>query len=510
MKNLTIFLFLVLSLAGTYGQAPESFSYQAILRDKKGFVIKDQRVSLQISLLQGSVNGQTVYTETFSATTNDLGLVTLQIGTGDTKDDLGAVDWQAGPYFLKIAVDTSGGQDYTEMGTVQLLSVPYALHARSATSLLSGPGSIRYEDSTFMISSTDSVATLLRLRNGADTCFTVTGTGTIRAHAFRDMDDSTFFMDPDGSSRFNKLYIKQINAEKINFHDIHGPYAYADRYYDLSSIGYYLDPNGTSNLEKVRARYFYGDWFMDYHNQDYYLRLSSISRMKQLYVEKLYDLNDKNYYLDPNSISKLNYLYAYKIFDINDNRYYLDPNSISKLNYLTVNGMLAASKLYDKDNTDFYLDPTGKSVITVMNIKGSLGIGGDPQSGYQLYVYGNAHATGSWTSSDRRFKKNITPLGKELPKVMKLQGVHYQWRKEEFPRMHFEEGTEIGLVAQQVEKIFPELVREDGNGYKSVSYEKLTVVLLKALQEQQQMIERQEKSITTLEQEISKLKKKRP
>lgn len=76
--------------------------------------------------------------------------------------------------------------------------------------------------------------------------------------------------------------------------------------------------------------------------------------------------------------------------------------------------------------------------------------------------------------------------------------------------MHFEEGTEIGLVAQQVEKIFPELVREDGNGYKSVSYEKLTVVLLKALQEQQQMIERQEKSITTLEQEISKLKKKRP
>ncbi len=484
MKKITFFLYLLFSVAALYAQTPESFSYQAILRDRDGHVLKEQSVSLQISLLQGSAEGQAVYTETFSTTTNDLGLVTLQIGTGDTEDDLGAVDWQAGPYFLKIAVDTSGGQDYTEMGTVQLLSVPYALHARSASGIVSGDGSIRYEDSTFVIASADSVTTLLRLRNGADTCLSVTGNGTIRAHAFRDMGDSTFYMDPNGTSRFNKLFTKQISASKITFHDIHGPYAYAGRYFDLSTEQFYLDPAGTSNLERVHANIFYGDQFTDKNNRYYFLRLSSISRMKKLYVEKLYDLNDEYFYLDPNSTSRISSLIVY--------------NS------------LTARKFVDINYPDYYLQPSRHSLLNTMEVKGSLGIGIAPQSGYRLYVNGNAYATGSWTSSDRRFKKNITPLGEELPKIMKLRGVHYQWRKEDFPQMHFNDRTELGLVAQEVEKIFPELVREDGNGYKAVSYEKLTVVLLKALQEQQQMIERQEKSITALEQEISKLKKKRP
>jgi hypothetical protein len=119
------------------------------------------------------------------------------------------------------------------------------------------------------------------------------------------------------------------------------------------------------------------------------------------------------------------------------------------------------------------------------NNAGNFGIGAT-NPGYKLTVYGTAYCSaGAWTGSDIRWKKDISPMNQVLPLVMELKAVNYFLRTEEFPEMGFSTDPQIGLIAQEVEKIFPQLVSTDPNGFKSIAYDKLSVLLLEALKEQQ-------------------------
>ena len=127
---------------------------------------------------------------------------------------------------------------------------------------------------------------------------------------------------------------------------------------------------------------------------------------------------------------------------------------------------------------------------------------------YMLYVNGSAYTSGTWQSSDIRWKKDINDLGNVIDKVDLLTGVTYEWRRDEFPEKNFDQGTQIGLIAQDVEKIFPELVRTDDKGYKAVSYDKLSVILLEGMKEQQNQIKSQQEKIDRLEEMISEINAK--
>ena len=119
--------------------------------------------------------------------------------------------------------------------------------------------------------------------------------------------------------------------------------------------------------------------------------------------------------------------------------------------------------------------------------------------GYNLYVNGTTFCTsGTWTASDMRLKKNIRPLGNVLERIKKIEGVTYEWKAEEFPEKNFEKGKQIGIIAQKVEKSFPELVRTDNEGYKSLVYDRFTAVLLEAIKEQQKEIEALKKEIAAV------------
>jgi hypothetical protein len=115
-----------------YAQAPQSFKYQATARNNSGVLIINQQVGMQISIIQGSANGSSVYIETFTPITNEFGLININIGTGNSNNDFSTINWTAGPYFIKIEMDVTGGTNYQDYGTSQLLSVPYALHANSS------------------------------------------------------------------------------------------------------------------------------------------------------------------------------------------------------------------------------------------------------------------------------------------------------------------------------------------------------------------------------------------
>lgn len=118
-------------------QIPQKMGFQAIIRDAANTLIVNQPVTMRISILQGSVSGTSVYTETHTTTTNINGLVTLEIGAGTPLSGVFAsINWANGPYYIKTETDPNGGTNYSITSTSQLLSVPYAFHAKTADSLL--------------------------------------------------------------------------------------------------------------------------------------------------------------------------------------------------------------------------------------------------------------------------------------------------------------------------------------------------------------------------------------
>lgn len=128
-------------------------------------------------------------------------------------------------------------------------------------------------------------------------------------------------------------------------------------------------------------------------------------------------------------------------------------------------------------------------------------------STYTLWIYGDANSSGgSWlTSSDKRFKNDIQPFNGALDKVKKLRGVSYYWNRDDFPDRKFKEGKQVGVIAQEVEEVIPELVSTGPDGYKAVDYAKLAPVLIEAIKEQQEYIENLESKNKQMEERLRKL-----
>ncbi|MEX2233789.1 MAG: hypothetical protein WD824_16610 [Cyclobacteriaceae bacterium] len=132
IQLLPLILFVITTTELT-GQVPQSFKFQAVLRDPSGELKVNKKATMQISIIAGGINGFAVYSENHSVITSDFGVINLVIGKGaDSNANLSDIDWAAGPYFVKISVD---GVDF---GTSQLLSVPYAQYAARAGNGFSG------------------------------------------------------------------------------------------------------------------------------------------------------------------------------------------------------------------------------------------------------------------------------------------------------------------------------------------------------------------------------------
>lgn len=119
----------------------------------------------------------------------------------------------------------------------------------------------------------------------------------------------------------------------------------------------------------------------------------------------------------------------------------------------------------------------------VIDANGNVGIG-TATPGYTLEVNGTAACTsGTWSSSDSRLKKNVEPIGNALDIVSELEGVTYDWRTDEFPEKRLSDGKQIGMIAQEVEKVIPELVHTGTDGFKTLAYDRFTAYLIEAVKE---------------------------
>lgn len=140
-RLLTFLLFTVLILSSTlYAQIPpNAFNYSAVARDASGQAIATSTIGIQISILQSSTTGTSVYTENHFVNTDEFGLFNLVIGAGAVQSgSMTTIDWAGDNYYLKVGMDATGGTNFLTMGTTQLLSVPYALHAATADSIVGG------------------------------------------------------------------------------------------------------------------------------------------------------------------------------------------------------------------------------------------------------------------------------------------------------------------------------------------------------------------------------------
>lgn len=162
MKKILSLFWILMGFFMGLSQAPEKMSYQAVMRNGSGQLLVNQAIAVKVSILQGSPAGAAVYSERLTGNTNANGLISLEIGTGTVlTGTFATINWPAGSYYLKTETDPAGGTSYTIVGTSQLLSVPYAMYAKSAGG---GGGSFAIPYST----SVNNASTLFSLINDGD------------------------------------------------------------------------------------------------------------------------------------------------------------------------------------------------------------------------------------------------------------------------------------------------------------------------------------------------------
>ncbi|MFP4025992.1 MAG: tail fiber domain-containing protein [Thiohalospira sp.] len=185
MKKLALIILAIVCFGTTlFAQVPDAFKYQAVLRNSDGEIISGQEVSLKISILTESSTGDIVYSEEHSAATNDLGIVSLNIGGGTVlSGNFQSIAWGEGDKFLKIEMDESGGSSFSELGTFQLLSVPYALYANSAAKLGDNAVYSTSTDTLFVVKDHEGNIVFAVYPDGAEVITNKTAKGSIGGFA---------------------------------------------------------------------------------------------------------------------------------------------------------------------------------------------------------------------------------------------------------------------------------------------------------------------------------------
>ena len=137
MKNNVLTAVLLLLCTVVFAQAPQLLNYQAVVRNASGQPVTTGNVKLRFTIHDGSSTGPTVFTEVQTVVPNQFGLVTPSVGA--VNNNLATVNWGGGAKHLQVEVDIAGGSNFTDMGTTQLLSVPYALYAANSAPGPQGP-----------------------------------------------------------------------------------------------------------------------------------------------------------------------------------------------------------------------------------------------------------------------------------------------------------------------------------------------------------------------------------
>ncbi len=147
MKKLLFSLVLVFATCFAFAQIPpQAFNYSAVARNSVGVPIANSTIGIQISILKTTAIGAVQYSENHFVNTDAFGLFNLIVGAGSIQQgSMSAINWSSDNFYMKVGMDANGGTNFLTMGTTQLLSVPYALHAKTADSVTNGAGAVHIQ-----------------------------------------------------------------------------------------------------------------------------------------------------------------------------------------------------------------------------------------------------------------------------------------------------------------------------------------------------------------------------
>ncbi|MBK6983937.1 MAG: tail fiber domain-containing protein [Bacteroidetes bacterium] len=180
-------------------------------------------------------------------------------------------------------------------------------------------------------------------------------------------------------------------------------------------------------------------------------------------------------------------------------------NACATTNYIpktTTGGNLICSQIFD-NATSVGIGAAGPFNYTSLSV---VGVSPVPATGtVKLFVNGVTKASAYFATSDQRFKKQIAKIENASDIIKKLEGKSYYWKHEEFKDHGFNSTKQFGFIAQELEKVIPEAVATDENGYKSVNYDMIIPILVQGAKEQSSVIDNLQKQIDELKNLVQSL-----
>ncbi len=438
MKKIILSLSIVLCATLAFAQAPEKFQYQTVVRDNAGAPLANQSVSFQLSIHESSAAGTVVYSETHTATTNDFGLVNLEIGGGTVvSGTFNTIDWSGDSHYVEVELDPAGGTNYTSMGTSQLLSVPYALSSKTAsdmelndlTDVQGSPnnGQVLSWNGSNWGPATPAGGSSLWTLNGGDVIRTsgnvgINNTSFAPLFTFTVTGDTSAAMAIGAQGSFN-----QPKSGRLVFTE--------DVLYTSGTCGFEWQMNGATN------------------------RLVMVSGCPAL--------NDTSLIINRTGDALFNQRLGIgsSVNPSTDLHIRQSGNSTSSgssgIRFQESGGTTQWQQWAGGSDLNFAFNGTRLSYIN--NTNGN-------------YV----------TTSDRRVKTNILPMSNVLAGVMQLRPVTYHYKH------HTEGQVSHGFIAQEVLEVFPQLVyhSEGEDSPLALAYSDFGILAIKAVQEQQAEIEK--------------------
>ncbi|MEO0263396.1 MAG: tail fiber domain-containing protein [candidate division WOR-3 bacterium] len=312
--------------------------------------------------------------------------------------------------------------------------------------------------------------------------------GNIRGSAFVDEEDANYYLDPTGNSRISVIYANRVHTN--NWFRSQGPTGW---YNEDFGGGWYMND---------------AIWIKNFNSKPIYITGNGGVAGTFMNGNLGIGTTAPAYLLDVTGTSRIQ-------GDIYINSWPISITSAPGANYvLKWNGTAfvpqpeaglppgTSGQTLRHDGTKWVANDL------LFNNGTNIGIGTTAPA-YLLDIAGNCHATGFWSSSDIRFKKDIKNLENVLEKIKKIRGVTFKWNEthNKLNRSKPDDPTYIGVIAQEVQEVFPELIStwkaEDGNTYLAVEYGRLAAVLLEAIKEQQKEIDKLQKEIEELKVKIT-------
>ena len=601
MRRILLSIALLVTIANlAFSQSPNSIPYQAVIRNSSGGLVANQTIKIRLSVRDSIASGTAVYRETHTATTTTLGMINLMVGNGTpSTGSFSGINWGSNNKFLQVEVDVTGGTTFTNLGTQQLMSVPYALYASNAKSADTASVARRIFPPVSDGDTSYWKVNSLGINYSTGNVGVGTSTPLARLHV---SDSSVLFTGPEivppsttseppasGAGTRMMWYPQKaafraggINSDQWSKSNI-GNFSFAGGYNNIASgpnstcfggdgiaNGNYSVSMGSGNtasgavaVSMGTANLSQGDYSttIGYQNAAGGLASTAIgarnitngeystslgyttaahayastaigmfndpiltsSTTNSIATEPLFIIGNGS-----SDLSRSNAMMVLKNGNtgIGTNTpalssggigLHLQNNTFSQLRLQStlnnagielksLNGNLL--EIGADNSSQFYVyNRTLGQWRMLIDGTGNMGIGTATPT-QKLHVIGNILATGTITSSsDLRYKQNILSINNPIQKIKSMRGVYYQYKTKEFPNEGFSDKQQVGVIAQEVEAVLPEVVLTDKNGYKSVDYSKIVSLLIEGIKEQQKQLDEQKSINKMLLERIEKIEK---